>query len=945
MSSFMKRLAWGLLSMSLTVGTSTAVADDTEIFFTDASKVIKPNILFILDKSGSMSNSGGNGDTRLEVVQDVMSDLLDDMKDVNVGAMYFGGNEGGYFLSAIKPIDDVRATLKAEINKLSPGGNTPLSETTFEAMRYFQGGSKFIRSSSVADVMKGNKYNSPIEYQCQPNNIILLTDGQPTSDTNHEDTIEGTVGKCSGNCLDEIADHMYNNDMSTEHDDSQSVRTYTVGFQTDQTLLSNAATKGGGQYLKANDAASLKTAFTAAFNDILATSATYVAPGIAVNTFDRLNHLDALYFALFEPSKGARWPGNLKRYKLAINTDANTGQNTAVIVGEDGKPAVDPVTGFFKDSAQSWWGNVKDGKVVTASGASSQHADPNSSRKVYSNLVSNKGLTNSANAIAVNNSNLTKALFGNASMSNSDFKDLIRWTRGQDLADSDNDGSTSDSRKFIADPLHSVPHLIVYGGSKTAPDTVVFFGDNQGFIHGIDGETGKTHFSFMPSDLLKKQAKLKVNSGTSDKVYGMDSPIISWIHDSNNDGNISSGKGDFAYIYAGMRRGGSNYYALDVTDPDQPDFLWTIQGGKANTDFSEMGQTWSTPVKTKVTIGKNLREVLIFGGGYDADQDDVTVRTTDDSGRALYIVDAKTGARLWWAGPAGSGADLELASLKYSIPSSPKVLDLTGDGMVNQIYVGDMGGQIFRFDVTNTNSASDLVTGGVIADLAEDNKTAGNRRFYHAPDLFGMKFGGTQHLGLIIGSGFQAHPLNKDIDDRIYMIRIPEVSAPPVDGKGDVTYTAIAETDLYDATDNLVQQGNVNEQNKAVAAIGTANGWYIRLTNAGEKVLSTSQTINNEVFVTTYEPTPSTNPCIPSAGKSRLYHISVFDGRAVRNYDGIGAADELTRPDREVDLKTIGLPANPQRMRVDDTDVVCVGTECLTIDALKGVVETYWYEE
>jgi len=948
MKFFMKRLMWGLLSMSLTVGTSTAVADDTEIFFTDANKVVKPNILFILDKSGSMSNNAEGTSNRLDVVQAVMADLLYDMKDVNVGAMYFGGNEGGYFLSAIKPINDVRAPLKTAINELSPDGNTPLSETTFEAMRYFQGGDTFIRTSSVAGVMNGTKYDSPIEYQCQPNNIILLTDGQPTEDTNHQSAMEATIGKCSGNCLDEIANYMFNNDMSSEHNGAQSVRTYTVGFQTDQTLLSDTATKGGGQYFKANDAASLKTAFTTAFSDILATSATYVAPGIAVNTFDRLSHLDALYFALFQPAKGSRWPGNLKRYKLAIRKNPTTGRNEAIIVGADGQPAVDPDSGFFKDSAESWWSNIQDGGAVTSGGASSQHVDPNSSHKVYSNLVSNKGLTDSSNAIATVNNNLTKGLFGNASMSDAAFSALINWTRGQDLDDLDGDGLTSDSRKFIADPLHSVPHLIVYGGTEASPDTSVFFGDNQGFIHGIDGETGNTHFSFMPTDLLKNQATLKTNSATVDKVYGIDSSIVSWVNDQNKDGNISAVDGDFAYIYAGMRRGGSNYYALDVTNPDQPGFLWSIQGGQASTDFYEMGQTWSKPSKTKVTIDNKLYDVLIFAGGYDVGQDAVPVRTTDDSGRALYIVDAKTGTRLWWAGPTGSGANLELADMKYSIPSAPKVLDLTGDGMVNQIYVGDMGGQIFRFDITNANAVSALATGGVIADLAKDNSTADNRRFYHAPDLFGLKFSGVRYLGLVLGSGFQAAPLNKSIEDRIYMMRIPEISAPPVEIIGNVEYvkyTAITEADLYDATFNLVQQGSAGEQIEAAAAISSAKGWYIKLTNSGEKVLSTSQTINNEVFVTTYEPTPSTNVCIPSSGTSRLYHLSVLYGSAVVNYDGLGEVDELTLEDRQVVLSTIGLPADPQRMRVDDTDVVCVGAECVTVDSLKGVVETYWYEE
>ncbi|WP_322002504.1 pilus assembly protein [Marinobacter alexandrii] len=948
MNSSLRKLSCSLISMFFSLATLHAAADDTEIFFTDTGGVVQPNILFILDKSGSMGTEVSNNESRLDVMQKVMSDLLDTMTDVNVGAMYFGGNEGGYFLSAVKDIDLVRSSLKTSINNLSAGGNTPLAESTFEAMRYFQGGSSFIRDSNVSGVMTGDKYNSPIEYECQPSNIVLLTDGQPTQDTNHNETIEGTVGACSGNCLDEISLHMFNNDISSEQRGPQAVRTYTVGFATDQTLLSNTADNGGGKYLLANDTDSLKEAFKNIYTDILATSATYSAPGIAVNTFDRLNHLDALYFSLFQPANGPRWAGNLKRYKLAIQENQTTGLKEAVVVDAAGRAAVDPATGFFKEGAQSWWGGVQDGRDVTASGVSSQHKDANSDRKVYSNLSAQQAdLTNSANALVTSNNQITKAMFGDSSMSDATLEALINWTRGMDITDGDTDGLTSDSRKFVADPLHSVPHLIVYGGSEVAPDTSVFFGDNQGFIHGIDGETGATHFSFIPKDLLVNQSTLRTNATAGAKVYGMDGAVVSWVKDDNRDGNIVAADGDFAYIYSGMRRGGSNYYALNVTDPDSPQFQWSIQGGSG--DFAELGQTWSKPVKTKIVLEKTVREVLIFGGGYDVDQDSATTRTVDDVGRALYIVDASTGERLWWAGPANSGADLEVADLKYSIPSAPKVLDLTGDGFANQIYVGDMGGQIFRFDITNDAntrvSASGLVTGGRIAEFASNGSAASARRFFHAPDLFGLKFGGARNLGLVIGSGYQAHPLNDVIDDRIYMIRIPEVTQPPLDDQGNALYTAMGESDLYDATENLVQQGTETQQNEAAAAIGTKSGWYIRLTNDGEKVLSTSQTINGETFITTYEPTPSTNVCVPAAGKSRLYHINVLNAAAVYNYDGIGEDDALTRPDREVALSTIGLPPDPQRMRVDDTDVVCVGAECKTVDTLKGVVETYWYED
>lgn len=964
MKYFSKVLTLVLSTIYFTMAGTAALAEDTEIFFTEADGVVKPNIMFILDVSGSMGTRDVGWKTRLRVMKDVTKDLFADMEDVNVGLMVFGGNEAGYFKSAVSPIEGKRAELIASIEALTDGGNTPLSETLFQSMRYFQGEDYFIRYSDepyvknghwVADVPSGlvenGKYKSPIEYECQPNSVVLLTDGQPTQDTNHEDDFEDVLGDgaCKGkNCLDEIAGYMWQNDMIPPASDSsddfrgdQRISTYTVGFKTDQTLLEEAARKGNGTYFKAEDAEALKSAFDEFFTDVMARSTTFAAPGIAVNTFDRLNHLDSLYFAVFQPDNVPLWNGNLKRYRLGVVTDA-AGEKEAVILDADDKEAVDPATGFFSDVARSWWSPAEDGTEVAAGGAASQHKDLNSDRKIYTYLASvgNTDLTASDNNVVSGNAGITSAIMGGTT----DREALINWTRGMDLDDLDKDGSTIDSRKFLADPLHSVPHLIVYGGTATSPVTTVFFGDNQGFIHGINGKTGDTHFSFIPEELLSNQAKLKTNSQGEARTYGMDGTIVSWVYDDDYDGQINDG-GDHAYIYSGMRRGGSSYYGLDVTDPDSPSFLWRIQGGVTGGDFEQLGQTWSTPVKTKVVIDKTLHEALIFGGGYDTNQDDVSVRTPDSVGRAIYIVDAETGKRLWWAGPSGSGADLELPDLQYSIPSAPKVIDVTGDGLANQIYVGDMGGQLFRFDITNTNKVGALVTGGRIADLAGSG-AANARRFYYAPDIFGIKIGGARYLGLAIGSGYQSHPLDKDIDDRFYMLRMPDVTSPPINAGGLVDYTALTELSLYDATENLIQEGDDDDERAAAAeSLGSASGWYIRLENEGEKVLSTSQTINNEIFFTTYEPTPSTNVCVPAAGTSRLYHISVLDGRAVVNYDQVGADDELTAEDRLVELNTIGLPPSPQRMRVDDTDIVCVGAECQTVDSVTGVVETYWYEE
>ncbi|KXO09374.1 MULTISPECIES: pilus assembly protein [Marinobacter] len=896
--------------------------------------------------------------TRLEIVQEVAKNLADSLSGVNIGLMAFNpdGNarQGGRLLVPVENIETNRDAFKDAVEDLGADTWTPLSETLFGAMRYFGGQAPFLDTSPVSGTVQDGNYISPVEYECQSNNIILLTDGEPTydgdptsgnyhstEDKNSRDAMEGVVGSCTGNCLDEIAEYMFSNDVYSGLSEEINVNTYTVGFTTNQQLLSDTAAKGGGEYYLADDTESLENAFESFVRSVLAVNTTFVAPGVAVNTFNRLNHLDSLYFSVFQPDVAPRWNGNLKRYRL----------------GSDGKiydvndnEATDSSTGFFRNSAQSWWSPVADGPNVALGGAASKQPDNNASRKVYTYYSgsSTKDLTASVNAVSVaNKANLTKAMFGDATMADSEHEKLINWTRGLDVNDENRNGLTTDARKFIADPLHSVPHLVIYGGDATSPDTTVFFGDNQGYIHAVDGETGESYFSFIPSELLGNQSVLMENDKTiTQRVYGMDGSIVSWQNDSNNDGTINATDGDHLYIYSGMRRGGRNYYALDATTRNQPRMLWSIQGGTGS--YTELGETWSKPVKTKVKIHNSIKDVLIFAGGYDSQQDTVLTRTEDTVGRALYIVDAETGARLWWAGPVGSGADLELADMKYSMPAAPKAIDVTGDGWTNQVYVGDMGGQVWRFDIFNGLRTENLVTGGVVADFG-GGAAADNRRFYHSPDLFGFKMGASRYLGLVIGSGWQAHPLDTAIEDRIYMLRMADVTEPPYDADGNVDYSLIkvSESDLFDTTDNLIEEGNEAQRTQAQSDLAAASGWYIRLTRSGEKVLSSSQTVSGQLFITTYEPTASTNACLPAAGKARLYHVYVADGTPVVNYDLIVSADpdELTKEDREVELMTVGLPPDPQRMRVDGLDIICVGAECRPIDTVTGVLETYWYEE
>ena len=80
-------------------------------------------------------------------------------------------------------------------------------------------------------------------------------------------------------------------------------------------------------------------------------------------------------------------------------------------------------------------------------------------------------------------------------------------------------------------------------------------------------------------------AKLFFNLDAKYKNYGVDGNIIPIVKDVDNDGVVESGDGDFVIIIFGMRRGGGNYYALNVTDKYNPQLLW---------QFSDpgIGQSW-----------------------------------------------------------------------------------------------------------------------------------------------------------------------------------------------------------------------------------------------------------------------------------------------------------------------------------------------------------------
>lgn len=828
----LRPLALAMAAFAYTLSTAqVALADDIEIYVTrdlPADQRVRPNILFILDSSGSMDTEVKGTkpkQNRNQVVKKVTQDLVDELKvggDVNVGLMRFNTEDGGRVLYPVKRLtSDNAESLKSAIKAIDTSDWTPLSETLYEAYRYLTGQSPHFAvgkgKASVADSLRDGRYISPIEHSCQRTNIIFLTDGEPTRDVGANALIKTLAGEndswkaasCKsgdGQCLPHLAEYMANQDMAGGVTGKQVVNTYTIGFATDQQLLKNTAEAGGGKYFTTSDVSGLTEAMKSIIVEILAENTSFAAPSVAVSAYNNLGYRNDLYYALFRPAEGDRWVGNVKRYKLT--RDAN---GDSLIVDRDGNPAVDSQTGFFRDSARSFWSSTADGKDVAKGGVAENLP---AARKVYTWTGADRspgadaGVDGAASlAVLEDVKALTDAMLGAANKTERGH--FIKWGLGLDP-------QTGARRQQVADVLHNEPRLVAYRTDEnlarvsnaekstdddtydqTLGDTLeqlyLFFSSNEGFIHAIDAKTGVEKFAFIPQELLPNLGAYYKDARGVPKTYGMDGQINLWVEYGALNADNQTRSLSKAFLYAGMRRGGRNYYALDVTSLDTPKLKWVIKGG-VTPGFDALGQTWAAPLLSQLKIDGAPTRVLILSGGYDVNQDNDTPNTPSDDtqGNALFIVDADTGKLLWRAG-GDAGADLRIASMTNSIPAEPALVDIDGDGLVDILYVADTRGQIFRIDFSHTG-ANSIATGGRIASLGGATATD-NRRFYSAPDIaLHRERGSRPHFTIAIGSGYRAHPLNEDTADRFYVLRDYTVNGAPA------SYTTLTESDLADVS-------------------------------------------------------------------------------------------------------------------------------------------------
>ena len=864
--------------------------------------------------------------------------------------------------------------LNDAIDELTGEAWTPLSETLFQVYTYFMSRSSADRPLGADGSTRFPEYeyrtcwscsnggrfstagspsvpDSPVQWACQRNFVVIITDGEPTKDDFDSgapddkgfDEFDDLIGDfipgdetetgvtCTG-CnetslyLDDIARFMNERDFlpnETLFPGDQTIDVYTVGFTTSafaNDILSRTAAEGNGTFFFSNDAETLAQSIIDTVTDIVRKAQAFTAPTVPAS---RLADDAKLYTSYFVPSStNGFWEGHLRSWTITLAGEIHDKFGACALNDPDLGECND---GPFLTGAQPHWDAADQ---VPAPASRNLFTSELTSPGVSTRITFDTGNVDETD-LGVTASDLGLYPYPGAPATTAAglAEMVVQNLRGCEFGTGITAAPCITRPSVLGDIFHSAPVVIPHPPGDSGDvsynnfsknlvnrDRVIVGGANDGFFrifHAGDWDalsstyspgTGTELAGFMPYAARKNAKELPIDSGSRDHYFVDGSPTVvdAWFYTNpTNNSRIVNGSEWRTVAISGLRQGGESYFALDLTDPTSPSYpgyLWEFpreDAPAALTDY--IGQTWSKPVVTRIRTSVNgdinngqgyERWVAVFGGGFDPTSDPNDHAAYDPAatkGRAIVILDLKTGEVIAMKkfDPAATDGQEDML---YAIPSSPAVFDLDFDGFADVIYVGDLGGNVWKWVLEGKDSmdetvlVEDVVNGlGNVdqpqlpfkiwfqAPVYDSGTNKYYKSFYNTPS-------GTlksQKLWLVFGSGersnlpFTGFTSTTLENNRLYSIR----DVDPME-KSDPILPALTELDLSDLTGGT-----------SCASLGANAGFFIRGED-GEKFVTETDILFFYVFAVSYKPLTSTSPC-ETSGAVFLYAFKVHCGEAL----------------------------------------------------------------
>jgi len=820
-------------------------------------------------------------DYRINVARNAASALVTANRNLRIGLATFNpptsrdSGPGGYIARTIADLTATTATTTAQANAnynallttisgLGAVANTPLAETYYEITRYMRGMASYYNS--------GVSYTSPIQYRCQKNYGVVITDGLPTYDRTFptNDPLGGTnLPNWDGNSandgdnlngdgegdtlyLDDIAKFAYDIDMRTTANGTdgagkswdaadfpkQYMNTYTVGFTAANDMLGDAAAYGKGKYYQATDASGLTAALSSALNDIASKAG---SGGGGASNSSSLSGTSVYYETFYDPTD---WRGTVRAFGLTSTGGVDA---TNVKWSTDTTMAVGSVT----PSYQSW--NTTTGAAITLSAA-------------------NFSLTQQA-TLALNSEGVT----ANA---------LIEWTKGTANAN-------LKTRSVLLGDIINSPLVYASGDDHTSADTTtdlsystylatksassgmndsLVVSSNDGMTSVINPADGTRRYAYMPSTAL---GNLQL---VADPAY-----INGTSHKFLDDGQITVADAQVGGSWktlavAGVGGAGKAFFGLqlyDATAGNQIKALWEIRAPDiANplNALNDLGYTYSKPEVARLANGTFAAFV---GNGYGS-----------STGRAsLYVINAGTGAVI------GEIVTPIVNSGETDNGLSSVRLRLNAQGIVQYAYAGDLKGRMWKFDfVSNTSGV--VAFGGTPLFTASGGA---NQAITAQPTIANYTSG---RKIIYFGTGKLLETADKTTTSRQAFYGIVDSDS----ATANYTESQLQAQSILNISGQYVytSQSDVNYT--------TQKGFYLPLTYngsaTGERVIYKAIILDGLVYFTTAT-LDTSDPC-SSSGTSKLFALDAATGKALSNYSVFGLGVNATNPISGM-LLTVGI--------------------------------------
>jgi type IV pilus assembly protein PilY1 len=831
--------------------------------------------------------------------------------------------------------------------------------------------------------------DDPVEGICQKHFVVIVTDGAPDRDDFDADPIAtaqgfGDFGACIGDYnadgeveepgdavetawyLDDIAKYMHEKDFRLDHDEDQTLDVYTIGLATDTStdvFLQRVADVSDGLFFRAKDGDSLSQALVNALNDILKKSQSFTAATVPSS---RTADGGDFYTSFFQPSgKRAFWDGHLRSWHITASGDIEDSlQNCALIdpdPGECNSGPFDPLAVPFWDAGS---------KVPLPPGRSlyvSKLVAGTPTRTSFDATLTAADLTiapyTTPGAPPDPTPNNALYLFvGSTAEDEEELADeVVAYTRGCQYGTGAVTGGVAVpcvARPWrLGDIFHSNPVVVrepngpskdpsyaLFKTNTTGRDRIIYAGANDGFLHAFhagqwngvtktyNGGTGVEQFGFMPWQARKGIKNQAVDSPAARTYYVDGSPQQAdvWEHPTptSTTKNVSEWK---TVLMGGMRQGGNQYYALDVTNPaaiSYPGYLWEFPREDdtnnildPNSFLPYLGETWGNPIITKIRLKVGAddnggagyeRWVAVVTGGYAPSgdpNDKLNYDATATAGRSIYILDLKTGQVLAEKKFDPLALD-EQANMLFAMPATPSVFDSDADGFADLIYVGDLGGNIWKW---------------VIKDIGDDRvndlsglRTQPNWAFRRVFNAARAKIGGglwryksffTQIAGtlsggdiwLVVGSGERAdlpypgEAGNPDENNRLYVVIDKDAF--------ELQWAQPYVTPVAPALP-MVTEADLDDLSGTAACSSITGPGYSFVVGDGEKFVTRSNIFAGLAIAATFTPLSNAANVCGAKGDGILYIFDLLCGKGWFD-DGSG------NPTRGLDIG-LGFPTDPQ---------------------------------